>query len=209
MMLMILKDISRRAVLACALMLPLLAAAQDIKPATPATALATFGGGCFWCVEEAFDKVPGVISTISGYMGGRTPDPTYQQVSTGTTGHNEVVQLRFDPAKVSYAQLLEVFWRNIDPTQANGQFCDQGSQYRSEIFYHDETQRKAAEASKAALLKNKPFAGEVHTLVTRASRFYPAEAYHQDYYRKNPVRYGYYKTACGREARLREIWKTK
>lgn len=209
MMLMILKDISRRAVLACALILPLLAAAQDIKPATPATALATFGGGCFWCVEEAFDKVPGVISTISGYMGGRTPDPTYQQVSTGTTGHNEVVQLRFDPAKVSYAQLLEVFWRNIDPTQANGQFCDQGSQYRSEIFYHDETQRKAAEASKTALLKNKPFAGEVHTLVTKAGRFYPAEAYHQDYYRKNPVRYGYYKTACGREARLREIWKTK
>lgn len=209
MMLMILKDISRRTVLACALMLPLLAAAQDIKPATPATALATFGGGCFWCVEEAFDKVPGVISTISGYMGGRTPDPTYQQVSTGTTGHNEVVQLRFDPAKVSYAQLLEVFWRNIDPTQANGQFCDQGSQYRSEIFYHDETQRKAAEASKTALLKNKPFAGEVHTLVTKAGRFYPAEAYHQDYYRKNPVRYGYYKTACGREARLREIWKPK
>ena len=150
-----------------------------------------------------------MLSTVSGYMGGQTPNPTYQQVSTGSTGHNEVVQVSYDPAKVSYAQLLDTFWRNIDPTQANGQFCDQGSQYRSEIFYHDEAQRKAAEASKAALLKNKPFAGEVHTLVTRASRFYVAEEYHQDYYRKNPVRYTYYKTGCGREARLREVWKTK
>lgn len=209
MMLMILKDISRCAALACALLLPLPATAQTAKPAAPATAVATFGGGCFWCMEEAFDKLPGVISTVSGYMGGRTENPTYQQVSTGTTGHNEVVQVSYDPAKISYAQLLDAFWRNIDPTQANGQFCDHGSQYRSEIFYHDAAQRKLAEASKAALLKNKPFAGDVHTLVTAAGRFYPAEEYHQDYYRKNPVRYSYYKTGCGREARLKEVWKTR
>ena len=207
MMLMILKEISRHALVACAMLLPLAATAQATKPAAPA--IAKFGGGRFWCMEEAFDKVPGVLSTVSGYMGGRTPNPTYQQVSTGGTGHNEVVQITYDPAKISYIQLLDTFWRNIDPTQANGQFCDQGSQYRSEIFYHDEAQRKAAEASKAALLKNKPFAGDVHTLVTAASRFYVAEEYHQDYYRKNPVRYTYYKTGCGREARLKEIWKTK
>jgi methionine-S-sulfoxide reductase len=118
-------------------------------------------------------------------------------------------QVVYDPAKVTYAQLLDAFWRNIDPTQANGQFCDHGSQYRSEIFYHDDIQRKAAEASKAALLKNKPFAGDVHTLITRAAEFYPAEDYHQDYYRKNPIRYTYYKTSCGREARLKEVWKTR
>jgi peptide-methionine (S)-S-oxide reductase len=170
--------------------------------------VATFGGGCFWCVEEAFDKVPGVISTTSGYMGGQLKNPTYPQVSTGTTGHNEVVQVAYDPTKVSYAQLLDAFWRNIDPTQANGQFCDQGPQYRSEIFVHDEAQRKAAEASKAALQKNKPFAGEIRTLITRASEFYAAEDYHQDYYKKNPVRYNYYKTSCGRQARLKELWKT-
>jgi len=207
MMLMILKGISRRALVACALLLPVAATAQSAKP--QAQAVATFGGGCLWCVEEAFDMVPGVTATVSGYMGGHTPDPTYRQVSTGSTGHNEVVQVSYDPAKVGYAQLLDVFWRNIDPTQANGQFCDHGSQYRSEIFYHDDAQRKAAEASKAALTKNKPFAGDVHTLVTRAGRFYPAEEYHQDYYRKNPVRYSYYKTGCGREARLKEIWKSR
>lgn len=152
MMSMILKMISPRIVVLALAWLPLWAAAQGAPaPAATATAVATFGGGCFWCVEEAFDKVPGVIATISGYMGGKTKNPTYPQVSTGSTGHNEVVQVSFDPAKVSYAQLLETFWRNIDPTQANGQFCDHGSQYRSEIFFHDDSQRKLAEASKAAL----------------------------------------------------------
>lgn len=215
MMSMILKTILeaislRTAVLALAC-LPLLAQAQA-KPADKsagATAVATFGGGCFWCVEEAFDKLPGVLATVSGYMGGKTKNPTYQQVSTGTTGHNEVVQVTYDPAKVSYAQLLDTFWRNIDPTQANGQFCDHGPQYRSEIFFHDDGQRKLAEASKAALLKNKPFSGDIHTLVTRAAEFYPAEDYHQDYYKKNPVRYNYYKSGCGREARLKEVWKSR
>jgi len=211
MMYMIFKAIFRQLTLALLLCMPLQAAAQPAKPAAtaPATAVATFGGGCFWCVEEAFDKVAGVITTTSGYMGGHLKNPTYPQVSAGGTGHNEVVQVVYDPAKVTYAQLLDAFWRNIDPTQANGQFCDHGSQYRSEIFYHDDAQRKTAEASKAALLKNKPFAGEVHTLITRAAEFYAAEDYHQDYYKKNPVRYTYYKTSCGREARLREVWKTR
>ncbi|MBS1217340.1 MAG: msrA [Proteobacteria bacterium] len=213
MMCMILKGILWRLVLASTLLGPALAQAQT-APSTAAganvtTAVATFGGGCFWCVEEAFDKVPGVVSTTSGYMGGRTKNPTYNQVSSGSTGHNEVVQVVYDPAKVSYAQLLDAFWRNIDPTQANGQFCDHGSQYRSEIFYHTEEQRKAADASKSALLKHKPFTGEVHTLITRAAEFYAAEDYHQDYYRKNPIRYKYYKTSCGREARLKEVWQTR
>jgi len=150
-----------------------------------------------------------VISTTSGYMGGTLKNPTYPQVSAGNTGHNEVVQVVYDPSKVTYAQLLDAFWRNIDPTQANGQFCDHGSQYRSEIFYHDDAQRKAAEASKAALQKNKPFAGDIRTLISRAGEFYVAEDYHQDYYRKNPIRYNYYKTACGRQARLLEVWKTQ
>lgn len=208
MMCMIFNTIFRRLMMAALFCLPLLAGAQTAKPA-PAHAVATFGGGCFWCVEEAFDKVPGVISTTSGYMGGQLKNPTYPQVSSGTTGHNEVVQVAYDPAKVTYAQLLDAFWRNIDPTQANGQFCDHGSQYRSEIFYHDDAQRKAAEASKAALQKNKPFAGEIRTLITRAAVFYAAEDYHQDYYKKNPVRYSYYKTSCGRQARLQEVWKTQ
>lgn len=214
MMYMIFKGIFWRIALACALGMAAPVQAQTAKPAAPAktamtTAVATFGGGCFWCVEEAFDKVPGVISTTSGYMGGHLKNPTYNQVSSGGTGHNEVVQVVYDPAKVGYAQLLDAFWRNIDPTQANGQFCDHGSQYRSEIFYHDEEQRKAAEASKAKLMKDKPFAGDIHTLITRAGEFYPAEDYHQDYYRKNPIRYTYYKTSCGREARLKEVWKTR
>jgi len=211
MMYMILKAIFLRIAAMLLLCAPLLAAAQAVKPAAApaATAVATFGGGCFWCVEEAFDKVAGVISTTSGYMGGHLKNPTYPQVSAGNTGHNEVVQVVYDPSKVTYAQLLDSFWRNIDPTQANGQFCDHGSQYRSEIFFHDEAQRKAAEASKVALQKNKPFAGEIRTLITRASEFYAAEEYHQDYYKKNPIRYNYYKTGCGRQARLQEVWKTQ
>ena len=213
MMYMIFKGIFQRLALVCALAVPALALAQAGKPPLPAkpaaTAVATFGGGCFWCMEEAFDKVSGVLSTTSGYMGGHVKNPTYPLVSTGGSGHNEVVQVAYDPAKVSYAQLLDAFWRNIDPTQANGQFCDHGSQYRTEIFHHSEEQRLAAEASKAKLLKDKPFTGNIHTLITRAAEFYPAEEYHQDYYRKNPVRYNYYKSACGRAERLKEVWKTR
>lgn len=182
---------------------PALCAAQA-KPA--ATARATFAGGCFWCMEEAFDKVPGVISTVSGYMGGTVKNPTYEQVSTARTGHAEVVQIEFDPAKVTYARLLEVFWRNIDPTQKDAQFCDHGPQYRSGIFHHDDEQKRLADASRLALQKNKPFRGEIVTEITKAGEFYAAEGYHQDYYQKNPARYKFYKSGCGREARLQQLW---
>jgi len=157
-------------------------------------------------MEEAYDPVPGVIATVSGYMGGMTRNPTYEQVTTGRTGHAEVVQVEYDPAKVSYARLLEVFWRNIDPTQKDGQFCDHGSSYRTAIFYHNEEQKKLAEASRAALSKNKPFKGEIVTEIVKAPEFYAAEGYHQDFYLKNPVRYKFYKSGCGREARLKELW---
>ena len=188
--------------LVSALVLAAVASAQ--APAKPATA--TFAGGCFWCVEEAFDAVPGVVSTTSGYMGGKKRNPSYEEVSAGVTGHAEVVQVAYDPAKVSYDKLLEVFWRNIDPTVKDRQFCDGGSQYRSEIFVHDEAQRKAAEASKAALEKSKPFKDAIVTPITAASEFWPAEEYHQNYHQRNPVRYKYYKTGCGREARLKQLW---
>jgi peptide-methionine (S)-S-oxide reductase len=183
-----------------------LAGAQTKPGDKAATAKATFAGGCFWCMEEAYDKVPGVLATTSGYMGGKVKDPTYEQVTTGRTGHAEVVQVEYDPAKVSYAKLVEVFWRNIDPTQKDGQFCDYGSQYRSAIFYHDDEQKRVAEASRAALLKTKPFRGEIVTEITRASEFYAAEGYHQDYHVKNPARYKFYKNGCGREARLQQLW---
>ena len=169
-------------------------------------AVATFAGGCFWCVEEVFDSVPGVVSTTSGYMGGKKKHPTYEEVSAGVTGHTEVVQVVYDPAKVSYEKLLDVFWRNIDPTVKDRQFCDAGSQYRSEIFVHDDAQRKAAEASKARLEKSKPFKEPIVTPITAASEFWPAEDYHQGYHQRNPVRYKYYKTGCGREARLKQLW---
>lgn len=190
---------------AIALSAPLLAGAQG----KPATAKATFAGGCFWCMEEAFDAVPGVTATVSGYMGGRTKNPTYEQVSSGRTGHAEVVQVEYDPARVSYKKLVEVFWRNIDPTQPNAQFCDHGSQYRSGIFYHNAEQKKIADGSKAALVKNKPFRGEIVTEITPAAEFYPAEGYHQNYYKTNPVRYKFYKSGCGREARLNRLWGPK
>jgi peptide-methionine (S)-S-oxide reductase len=176
------------------------------QAAKAATARATFAGGCFWCMEPPYDKLPGVISTTSGYMGGKTRNPTYEAVSTGRTGHAEVVQVEYDPSKVTYAQLLEVFWRNIDPTQKDGQFCDHGSQYRTAIFYHGEEQKKLAEASKAALVKGKPFKGEIVTEVTAAPQFYPAEEYHQDFYKKNPRHYKLYRTGCGRDARLQALW---
>ena len=172
----------------------------------PKTAVATFAGGCFWCMEPPYDKLPGVISTTSGYMGGKKRYPTYEEVSAGFTGHTEVVQVAYDPSKVSYEQLLEVFWRNIDPTVKDKQFCDEGSQYRTAIFVHDDAQLKAAEASKAALDKNKPFKDPIVTPIQLAGEFWAAEDYHQDYYLKNPVRYSYYRTGCGRDARLKQLW---
>ncbi len=167
-------------------------------------ARATFAGGCFWCMEPPFDKLDGVVSTTSGYTSGRTANPTYEQVSAGTTGHTEAVEIVYDPRKVTYAQLLEVFWRNIDPLTADRQFCDVGSQYRAGIFVHDETQRRLAEESKRAVGQRlqKP----VVTEITAASKFWPAEEYHQDYYKKNPVRYNLYRTGCGRDKRLEAIW---
>jgi peptide-methionine (S)-S-oxide reductase len=173
---------------------------------TPGQAVATFAGGCFWCLEQPFDKLEGVTSTTSGYIGGDIENPTYKQVSRGNTGHTEAVQVVYDPKLISYAELLYVFWRNIDPTNDKGQFCDRGSQYRSEIFYHNEEQRVLASKSKAALEAMRPFKGMVATKVTPATAFYPAEDYHQDYYKKNPVRYKLYRYGCGRDKRLKELW---
>jgi peptide-methionine (S)-S-oxide reductase len=175
---------------------------------TPATtAKATFAGGCFWCVEADFDKVPGVLSTISGYTGGKLANPSYEQVAAKLTGHAEAVEIVFDPAKVSYEKLVEHFWRTIDPTTKDAQFCDHGSPYRTAIFANDAAQLKAAQASLAALQKNKPFKQPIVTEIALAGPFYKAEEYHQDYYKKNPVRYQYYRTACGRDARLTQLWK--
>ena len=171
-----------------------------------ATARATFAGGCFWCVESDFDKVPGVISTTSGYTGGSVANPTYQQVSAQTTGHAEAVQIVFDPAKVSYEQLLAKFWTSIDPTTRDRQFCDVGTPYRTAIFTHDAAQLEAARKSLADLEKSKPFKEPIVTQIVPASAFYAAEDYHQDYYKKNPVRYSYYRLSCGRDARLQQLW---
>jgi peptide-methionine (S)-S-oxide reductase len=168
------------------------------------TAKATFAGGCFWCMEPPFDKLDGVISTISGYTGGTKKNPTYEEVSAGKTGHAEVVQITYDPKKITYEKLLEVFWRNVDPLTPNRQFCDVGSQYRTAIFYHDETQKRLAEESKKALSKR--FKEPIVTEIVAASEFYPAEDYHQDYYIKNPLRYKYYRYSCGRDQRLEALW---
>jgi len=183
------------------------ASAQAPAPAPEAkTAVATFAGGCFWCVEEAFEKVPGVMSAVSGYTGGTVPNPTYEQVSRETTGHAEAVRVSYDPAKVSYEQLVDWFWRNIDPTQAGGQFCDRGSSYRSAMFVHDEAQRKVAEETKRALEASGRLKQPIVTEIVAAGAFYEAEDYHQDYYRKNPNRYRFYKFNCGRVQRLEQIW---
>ncbi len=195
------------AALASGLLLLALAAPHAVaQTPAPKTAVATFAGGCFWCMEPPYDKLPGVISTTSGYMGGKKRYPTYEEVSAGFTGHTEVVQVAYDPSKVTYEQLLEVFWRNVDPTVKDKQFCDEGSQYRTAIFVHDDAQLKAAEASKAALDKTKPFKDPIVTPIQLAGEFWAAEDYHQDYYLKNPVRYSYYRTGCGRDARLKQLW---
>lgn len=175
-------------------------------PANSEHAVATFAGGCFWCMEPPFDHVDGVISTTSGYTGGSLAEPSYEQVSAGGTGHAEAVRVVYDPKRVSYQTLLGVFWINVDPTEKDGQFCDHGEQYRSAIFYHTAEQKRLAEGSRDGLIKHKPFAAEVHTQIVAAGSFWPAEQYHQDYYLKNPLRYKLYRTGCGRDARLKEIW---
>jgi peptide-methionine (S)-S-oxide reductase len=167
---------------------------------------AIFAGGCFWCEESAFEDLPGVVSAVSGYTGGRTADPTYEQVSTGMTGHAESAEITFDPAKITYEQLLQVYWHNIDPTQADGQFCDHGSQYRSAIFYLNDAQKRAAEASKAKLEQDPRFRGKIATQIVAATKFYPAEEHHQNYCKVNPLRYKMYAAGCGRAARLKAVW---
>ncbi len=168
-------------------------------------AKAIFAGGCFWCVEEAFDKLPGVVSTTSGYIGGAKANPTYEEVSGGGTGHIEAVQVTYDPRKLTYEQLLDAFWRNIDPTDGGGQFCDRGEQYQSAIFVQDEQQKQLAEASKKTLQDSR-FSKGIATQIRPATQFFAAEPYHQDYYKKNPVRYKFYKWNCGRAQRLKELW---
>lgn len=169
-------------------------------------AVATFAGGCFWCMEPPFDAIDGVISTISGFMGGTTPNPTYNQVTAGGTGHIEVVQVTYDSKKVTYQQLLQVYWRNVDPYDDGGQFCDRGESYTTAIFAHSAEQKTQAEASKAELQRSGPLKQTIATVVRDAGPFTAAEDYHQDYYVKNPVRYKYYRYRCGRDARLEAVW---
>ena len=182
----------------------LVSAGQAAGPAGPAKAY--FAGGCFWCMEEVFEKVPGVTSVTSGYMGGRVEHPSYEQVSAGGTGHAESVEVVYDPAKVSYTALLDAFWHNVDPVTANAQFCDHGSQYRAVIFYQSDEEKRLAEASKGAIEQSGRLPGRIVTELTLASTFYPAEDYHQDFYKKNPVRYKFYKYNCGRAQRLEDLW---
>ena len=192
------------------LAVPLLAQppAPTAETAAPARKLAkaTFAGGCFWCMEPPFESLPGVVSVTAGYTGGRKEDPTYKEVSAGWTGHVEAVQVLYDPSRISFERLLDVYWHNIDPTDGTGQFCDHGSQYRPVIFVHDEEQRRLAEASKAALEKSRPFPGPIVVEIVPAATFWPAEEYHQHYHSKNPIRYADYRRGCGRDARLKELW---
>ncbi|MGB3136690.1 MAG: peptide-methionine (S)-S-oxide reductase MsrA [Nodosilinea sp.] len=191
--------------------LPFSATADSMPEASSGTnanlTTATFAGGCFWCMEKPFDAVDGVVSTTSGYTGGTQADPTYSQVSAGGTGHVEAVEIVYDSAVVDYDDLLQVFWRNVDPVDGSGQFCDKGSQYLSKIFVHDDGQRQLAEASLQALSSEERFRDPpVVTAIETAQTFYPAEDYHQDYYLNHPVRYNFYRTACGRDRRLAEVW---
>jgi peptide-methionine (S)-S-oxide reductase len=204
------QNLSRIVLMICVCGLLTLAHAETEKtpPSADATkqAKATFAGGCFWCMEPPFDKLNGVISTTSGYIGGLTLNPTYKEVSAGKTGHAEAVEIVFDPTQISYAELLEVFWRNIDPMTPNRQFCDTGSQYRSAIFYHDDEQKRLAEASKQALEQSGQLPRPIVTEIVPATKFYVAEEYHQDYYQKNPLRYKFYRYSCGRDQILEQIW---
>lgn len=169
-------------------------------------AKAVFAGGCFWCMEEAFEKVEGVVSVTSGYMGGQKTNPTYEEVSAGNTGHAESVEVVYDPAKVSYRKLLEHFWENVDPITPNAQFCDHGTQYRAAIFYGSDEEKQQAEASRQAIEQSKRFKEPIVTQVVPAAKFYPAEDYHQDFYKKNPAKYKFYKFTCGRAQRLEQLW---
>ena len=173
------------------------------------TAYATLAGGCFWCMEANFEKIDGVLSVTSGYTGGTETNPTYKQVSAGVTGHTEAVRIVFDPTVISFGELLSIFWHSIDPTVSDRQFCDVGSQYRSAIFYHDDAQLETAQRSKAELEESKPFPAPIVTEITAATAFYPAEAYHQDYSKKKPRRYAYYRKGCGRDRRIAELWGEK
>jgi peptide-methionine (S)-S-oxide reductase len=176
------------------------------KPPPAGFEAAIFAGGCFWCMEPPYDELPGVVSTTSGYISGRTKNPTYKEVSAGTTGHTEAVRVIYDPKKVTFEKLLEVFWRNIDPTVKDKQFCDTGSMYRTGIYYLSPGQKKLAEDSRARLEKTKPFKAPIVTEIVAATEFWAAEDYHQDYYKKNPVRYKFYRSGCGRDERLQELW---
>lgn len=183
----------------CALLMAGAAGAAELEKAV-------FAGGCFWCMEAPFDSLPGVVSVTVGYTGGYTKNPTYKEVSAGGTGHAEAVQIVYDRSRISYESLLTVFWHNIDPTVTNRQFCDAGHQYRAAVFYQGERQRVLALRSKAALEKSKPFREPVVTEIVPAAEFYVAEEYHQHYYKKNPLRYKYYRSGCGRDSRLKELW---
>ena len=171
-----------------------------------ATEIATFAGGCFWCMEPPYDKLDGILETTSGYTGGSKKNPSYKEVSAGLTRHAEAVQVIFDPERINYEKLLEVYWRNIDPTTLDRQFCEKGNQYRTAIFYHTDKQRQLAEESLTQLENNKPFPQPIVTEIVAATEFYPAEEYHQDYYQKNPLRYKFYRYSCGRDKRLQELW---
>jgi peptide-methionine (S)-S-oxide reductase len=198
------------ALLACAVGLGGIAAAQERTqraPEPPAgMAVATLAGGCFWCMEPPFDKLDGVVSTTSGYTGGTVAGATYREVGRGGTGHTEAVRIVYDPQKVSYERLLEVFWKNIDPVDGGGQFCDRGSEYRPAIFTHDAAQAATAQASKKALAASGRFEVPIAVTIEPAREFWVAEEYHQDYYTKNPAQYAYYRWGCGRDARLKEVW---
>jgi len=183
-----------------------LAVAGLVLASPPGRESAIFAGGCFWCEETAFEGLPGVVSVTSGYIGGHKKNPTYDEVSAGGTGHAEAVEVIYDPKVITYGKLLDVFWRNVDPFQANGQFCDHGTQYRSAIFYRGDSQRQAAEESKRKLEEEPRFRGKIVTQIVPATTFYPAEDYHQDFYKKSPIRYHTYRAGCGRDARLKAIW---
>jgi peptide-methionine (S)-S-oxide reductase len=182
---------------------------QATPPAPAGLAKATFAGGCFWCMQGPYDAVPGVVSTTVGYTGGKKAGPTYHEVGAGGTGHREAIEVVFDPKKVSYEKLLDVFWHNIDPTYAGGQFCDSGFQYTTAIFVHDDAQRAAAEASRNALEGSKVLKAPIVTEIVKAGVFWRAEEYHQSYYKKNPVRYNFYRSGCGRDSRLKQLWGEK
>jgi peptide-methionine (S)-S-oxide reductase len=201
----------RQAALSVLIMVVFLIGTWNLQSTSKAGSEATLGkayfaGGCFWCMEEAFEKIEGVLSATSGYMGGTVANPSYEDVSSGRTGHAESVEVVYDPAKVSYQKLLDAFWRNVDPITPNAQFCDHGSQYRSAIFFQTDEEKRASDTSKQAIEQSKRFTEPIVTQIVMASQFYSAEEYHQDFYKKNPVRYKFYKYSCGRAQRLEELW---